>query len=93
MEKEPLQYKVLYPLFFAGGGLGTGLILNPVQKKNAHTKYSKNFCSTRNQVAKLFIRRKFIERIPMIKPRQLSSLVKSPPENAMLQTPKTAFLI
>jgi hypothetical protein len=49
------SYSVVPPLFFGGGELGCDIETSA--KKN--TKWSKNFCITRNQVAKLFIRRNF----------------------------------
>jgi hypothetical protein len=44
-----------------GGGWELACDIEPcTQKKHTHTKLSKNLCSTRNQVAKLFITRKFL---------------------------------
>jgi hypothetical protein len=46
-----------------GGVWELGCDIEPCTKKkktHVHTKWSKNLCSTRNQVAKLFIMRKFL---------------------------------
>jgi hypothetical protein len=64
MEQEPLQYKVFKPCFFfvlGGGGAANWVDIEPSTKAtHAHTNWSKNLCSPRNQVVQFFIRRKFL---------------------------------